>query len=233
MGGVGETLIKSCTALNTPVSIGGPVAFLSGSHGDRPHCIYRGFCIQGCKVGAKASTPVTHVPDAVVKGAAIRSFSMVSRVELGRNNRVTGVHYFDKDGDELERRAWQIPDGTGRQRGDGPVRRAGAHVQGAARACADREVLRDQPEERLCARLRDPDRGSGAAAFGKQMLAAKKAWGWGLRREMMGLQPLVRVRSARRDTPWNDFTSDKRDMTSPPVRPELAPPGTRGKGVPR
>src|SRR6185437_4975129 len=23
---------------------------------DRPHCIYRGFCIQWCKVGAKAST---------------------------------------------------------------------------------------------------------------------------------------------------------------------------------
>ena len=37
---------------------------LSGSHGDRPHCIYRGFCIQGCKVGAKASTLITHVPEA-------------------------------------------------------------------------------------------------------------------------------------------------------------------------
>jgi hypothetical protein len=33
-----------------------PAAILSGSHGDRPHCIYRGFCIQGCKVGAKGSS---------------------------------------------------------------------------------------------------------------------------------------------------------------------------------
>ena len=176
MGGVGETLIKSCTALNTPVSIGGPVAFLSGSHGDRPHCIYRGFCIQGCKVGAKASSLVTHVPDAVVKGAAIRSFSMVSRVELGRNNRVTGVHYFDKDGDELERRAWQIPDGKGRQRGDGPVRRAGAHVQGAARACADREVLQTNPKNDFARGSAIQTVGPLPAAFGKQMLAARKAW---------------------------------------------------------
>ena len=65
MGEVGNVLIKGCTALGIRVSAGGPVAILSASHGDRPHCIYRGFCIQGCKVGAKASTLVTHVPDAI------------------------------------------------------------------------------------------------------------------------------------------------------------------------
>jgi transposase-like protein len=43
----------------------GPVAILSGSHGDLAHCIYRGFCIQGCNVGAKATTLITHVPDAL------------------------------------------------------------------------------------------------------------------------------------------------------------------------
>ena len=68
-----NALIKGCTALDIPVSIGGPVAILAGSHGDRPHCIYRGFCIQGCKVGAKASTLVTHVPDAVRKGGEVRA----------------------------------------------------------------------------------------------------------------------------------------------------------------
>ena len=67
MGGVGDTLIEGCTRLGIPVSAGGPVAILSASHGDRPHCIYRGFCIQGCKVGAKASTLITHVPDALKK----------------------------------------------------------------------------------------------------------------------------------------------------------------------
>jgi len=29
------------------------------------------------------------------------------------------------------------------------------------------------------------------------------------------------------------FSSDKRDMTEPPLRRQLAPPGTYGKGVPR
>ena len=100
MGGVGNALIRGCTALNIPVSIGGPVAILSGSHGDRPHCIYRGFCIQGCKVGAKASTLITHVPDALKKGAEIRDGCMASRIELGKQGRVTGVHYFDKKGSE-------------------------------------------------------------------------------------------------------------------------------------
>lgn len=100
MGGVGNVLIKGCTALGIEVSAGGPVAILSGSRGDRPHCIYRGFCIQGCKVGAKASTLVTHVPDAIANGAEVRAHSMASRIELGRNNRVSGVHYFDRDGRE-------------------------------------------------------------------------------------------------------------------------------------
>ncbi|MGC1659959.1 MAG: hypothetical protein WA737_08075, partial [Candidatus Acidiferrales bacterium] len=49
MGGCGDILIEGCTKLGIGVSIGGPVAILAGSHGDRPHCIYRGFCIQGCK----------------------------------------------------------------------------------------------------------------------------------------------------------------------------------------
>ena len=98
MGGVGNALVRGCTALDIPVSMGGPVAILSGSHGDRPHCIYRGFCIQGCKVGAKASTLITHVPDALEQGAEIRDHSMAFRIELGKEGRVNGVHYFDQAG---------------------------------------------------------------------------------------------------------------------------------------
>jgi choline dehydrogenase-like flavoprotein len=99
MGGVGNTLIRGCSQLGIPVSAGGPVAILSGSRGDRPHCIYRGFCIQGCKVGAKASTLITHVPDALENGAEIRDRCMVSRIEHEKkSNRVTGVHYIDAEG---------------------------------------------------------------------------------------------------------------------------------------
>ncbi len=105
MGGVGDTLIKGCTALGIPVSAGGPVAILSASRGDRPHCIYRGFCIQGCKVGAKASTLVTHVPDALEHGAEIRDNCMVARVSLGPDGNTDGIVYFDAEGNEHFQRA--------------------------------------------------------------------------------------------------------------------------------
>ena len=45
----------------------------NGSFGNRPHCIYRGFCLQACKVNAKASPLVTHIPDAIAHGAEIRA----------------------------------------------------------------------------------------------------------------------------------------------------------------
>ena len=53
----------------------GPVAITNGVFGNRPHCIYRGFCLQGCKVNAKASPLVTHVPDAIEHGVEIRADS--------------------------------------------------------------------------------------------------------------------------------------------------------------
>ncbi len=82
MGGCGDILIKGCAKLGIRVSIGGPVAILAGSHGDRPHCIYRGFCIQGCKVGAKQSTLISHVPDGIAHKAEIRAHCMASRINV-------------------------------------------------------------------------------------------------------------------------------------------------------
>jgi choline dehydrogenase-like flavoprotein len=97
VGGIGNVLIRGCSRLGIRVSAGGPVGILQGSRYDQPHCIYRGFCIQGCKVGAKASTLITHVPDAIAHGAEIRSNAMVSRVNLGHNRHVSGVTYFDSE----------------------------------------------------------------------------------------------------------------------------------------
>jgi choline dehydrogenase-like flavoprotein len=105
MGAVGDVLIRGCTKLGIRVSVGGPVAILTGSHGDRPHCIYRGFCIQGCKVGAKQSTLITHVPDGIAHGAEVRDHSMAARITLGQRGRVTGVVYYDRDGHEREQQA--------------------------------------------------------------------------------------------------------------------------------
>ncbi len=100
LGGVGDVLVRGCTRLGIRSVAGGPVAILSASHGDRPHCIYRGFCLQGCKVGAKASTLITHVPDAITHGAEIRAHSMASRISLCDDGRVDGVVYIDREGNE-------------------------------------------------------------------------------------------------------------------------------------
>ena len=83
----------------------GPVGITNGSFGNRPHCIYRGFCLQGCKVNAKASPLITHIPDAIEHGAEIRADCMVSRVEIDEGSgRVTGVRYV-RDGIEHVQRA--------------------------------------------------------------------------------------------------------------------------------
>jgi choline dehydrogenase-like flavoprotein len=83
----------------------GPVAIANGSFGNRPHCIYRGLCLQGCKVGAKGSPLVTHLPDALAHGVEVRAECMASRIEVDPGSgRCTGVAYFE-DGQERFQRA--------------------------------------------------------------------------------------------------------------------------------
>jgi choline dehydrogenase-like flavoprotein len=239
MGGVGNALIKGCTALNIPVSIGGPVAILSGSHGDRPHCIYRGFCIQGCKVGAKASTLVTHVPDAIKTGAEIRDRSMVSRVELGKDGRVNGVHYFDIEGHSHFQKAKAVilsgyaietprlllnSTCPGHEKGLGNssgtlgrylMAQAGNVVMGRfdqpvrmykappAHALTE-EFYETNPKNGFARGFAIQTVGPLPVAFGKQILAAKKAWGWGLRREMMDYNHWAAFGLLGEILPWDD-----------------------------
>ena len=77
----------------------GPVGITNGSFGNRPHCIYRGLCLQGCKVNAKASPLITHVPDALAHGVEVRAECMAARIETDERGRCTGVSYF-QDGQE-------------------------------------------------------------------------------------------------------------------------------------
>ena len=78
----------------------GPVAITNGVMGNRQHCIYRGYCLQGCKVDAKASPLITHLPDAIEHGVEVRARSRAIRVELDGNDRATGVVYVDRDSGE-------------------------------------------------------------------------------------------------------------------------------------
>ena len=84
----------------------GPVSITNGVFGNRPHCIYRGFCLEGCKVNAKASPLITHVPDAIEHGCEVRADSMVTRIELDETGRsVTGVTYVSEGRERFQRAA--------------------------------------------------------------------------------------------------------------------------------
>jgi choline dehydrogenase-like flavoprotein len=79
----------------------GPVAIANGVFGNRPHCIYRGYCLQGCKVNAKGSPYVSHLPDAIEHGVEVRAQSMAAAVELDDDSgRAIGVRYFAEGSDE-------------------------------------------------------------------------------------------------------------------------------------
>ena len=103
VSGGGEIFLRGCRRLGIQALVG-PVAITNGVMGNRPHCVYRGFCLQGCKVNAKASTLITHIPDALAHGAEIRDGCMVSRVEIGEDGRASGVVYH-RNGVEHRQRA--------------------------------------------------------------------------------------------------------------------------------
>jgi choline dehydrogenase-like flavoprotein len=226
-GEVTNVLVRGCTKLGIRVVAGGPVAINAGAHADRPHCIYRGFCIQGCKVGAKQSTLVSHVPDAIDHGAEIRAGSMVSRIAVA-HGRVTGVHYFDVDGQEHFQRARLVivsgyaietprlllnsacadfPDGLANSSGtvgkylmvqDRPLSGADPNVQGASGKRFDGRVLRDRCSARIRARLRHPDRGSAADQLREDDDDREGRLGLGNAARDDGLQSLGGPRRARR-----------------------------------
>ncbi|AUG81692.1 Choline dehydrogenase-like flavoprotein [Kitasatospora sp. MMS16-BH015] len=101
VGGNGEVFLRGAAALGIQARVG-PVAITNGRFGRRPHCIYRGFCLQGCKVNAKASPLITHVPDALIHGAEIRDGCMASGIELGPDGLACGVRYFHHGREHLQ-----------------------------------------------------------------------------------------------------------------------------------
>ena len=100
MGGVGNALIRGCAQLDIPVSIGGPVAILARLARRPPALHLPRLLHPGVQGGAKASTLVTHVPDALASGAEIRDNSHGFAHRARTDGRATGVAYFDRDGRE-------------------------------------------------------------------------------------------------------------------------------------
>jgi choline dehydrogenase-like flavoprotein len=239
LGGVGDVLVKGCTRLCIPVVAGGPVAINAGSHAARPHCIYRGFCIQGCKVGAKQSTLVSHVPDAIHHGAEIRDYCMVSRVNMGKNGMVSGVTYFDRDGKERVQHAKVVIISGyaietprlllnsacpgfehGLANSSGTVGKylmvqIGNVVLGRypdlvrmykappAHALTE-EFYETDPKNDFARGFAIQTVGPLPIAFAKQMMVAKGAWGWGMRRVMMDYNHWAALGVLGEILPWED-----------------------------
>jgi choline dehydrogenase-like flavoprotein len=74
-----------------------PMAINSQFYNGRPACQHCGFCLFFmCEFRSKSTSMVTMLPLAEATGRCeIRSESYVSRIETGRDGRVTGVAYFD------------------------------------------------------------------------------------------------------------------------------------------
>jgi len=96
ISGAAAVLWKGARKLGIKMRVG-PVAIVNGTFGNRPHCIYRGYCLQGCKVNAKGSPFVSHLPDAIEHGVEVRAGSMAARVEVDQTSgRATGVSYLQE-----------------------------------------------------------------------------------------------------------------------------------------
>ncbi|HEX7416598.1 MAG TPA: GMC family oxidoreductase [Steroidobacteraceae bacterium] len=72
----------------------------------RGFCIQQGFCVQGCKTGAKWSTLYTEIPRAEATGNLdLRIESMATKIEHAADGRVNAVVYRDAQGAEQRQKA--------------------------------------------------------------------------------------------------------------------------------
>jgi len=77
----------------------GRMAINSTEDQDRPMCQQTGFCFQGCKWGSKWSAAYTDIPQGEATGnLEVREKAHVARILHGDDGKVTGVEYYDEDG---------------------------------------------------------------------------------------------------------------------------------------
>ncbi|WP_284266839.1 GMC family oxidoreductase [Roseicyclus amphidinii] len=84
----------------------GRMAINSADYDGRPACQQTGFCFQGCKWGAKWSAAYTDIPRGEATGnLEVRENAHVARILHDDRGLVTGVEYFDRDGNLQFQRA--------------------------------------------------------------------------------------------------------------------------------
>lgn len=83
---------QGCESLGIRSSVA-PLAILSAPFEDRPPCINRGFCNQGCMPNAKFSTLIVHIPKAIQAGAEVLADCMVTQVNMKADGTASGVTF--------------------------------------------------------------------------------------------------------------------------------------------
>ena len=87
----------------------GHMAINSRASDGRGFCIQQGFCVQGCKMGAKWSTLYTEIPRAEATGNLdLRIESTATKIEHGAEGRVNAVVYRDSQGKEQRQKARMV-----------------------------------------------------------------------------------------------------------------------------
>ena len=78
----------------------GPQSSASRPHGNLRQCGLRGTCLTGCPDGAKATTDLTHWPEALERGVRLVTGARVSAITTDSHGRASGATYVDRDGRE-------------------------------------------------------------------------------------------------------------------------------------
>lgn len=83
-----------------------PLAINTKPRDGRAACQVTGFCMQGCRFGAKWSTMDSDIPKAEATGnIEVRPNSMALRIEHDKNGKVSGVLYVDENGNQRFQKA--------------------------------------------------------------------------------------------------------------------------------
>ncbi len=96
---------KACEKLGIR-SVTSPLAILSAPFEDRPPCINRGFCNQGCMPNSKYSSLIVHIPKAIKAGAVVLPDCMVTQIVMGKDGRARGVEFIHGASPTANKRSW-------------------------------------------------------------------------------------------------------------------------------
>ncbi len=78
----------------------GPQSIASRAHGNLRACGLRGTCLTGCPDRAKATTDLTHWPEALERGVRLVTGARVNRITTDARGRASGATYIDRAGRE-------------------------------------------------------------------------------------------------------------------------------------